>query len=1052
MMEWIDDGDSEDLIFKINNKGSESIIYTADNNQVTFLCDPSRFDLWRSILRFRYFALGEKCTSISWIDYYFKYYDGKHRLVPYESQPEFKDTFPNITVHLRPPDLQQTTLRLQKEIHSKIQNLVIHMYPTTSNFLIQGGACNKWVVYEFMILCKAVDCLERGVASAHLNINFRALPTLNPTESCLSKLELLEKDTDIETIPNVSHQAIDKGHVSCLDDMADSSFENELELSYYNIVTEPNIISDATLNDTTDFSKSNYHVDLEEVNVPEQNTIVKSLPCAEIIDLIDLSSETTTTNCMNTEITQLNLDCKPKDLTTNLQAENTELNILSCGTSSSRSDEQGTCDNALNNNIKNTIPELPKSPRVNSQMYKHVHFDYKREQSSKREQKQEVCREQGMEPENYAQTNRNLVDLEYIECKIMDKKDRKNSREHNGKANKSVQTRITDIQPKTHSIDCQTMMIEIDSITADSEKYTKNERETLNEVINKHEYNVTNSKDKEFETRINEFDMCTKDKTYVKQAMNEERKTTDKSADTGNAHLNCCKEILTLKQMIFNLQLQLCELSDTCTSMNTKLTTITNVHQIAESDVNNSKDNHKVEQTAKHNHSTSKPKSSLQNYDKVSHLSNVSQVNVEVMKKDCKIASKLMEKKSSTYADIVARSGPISTKSSTYADVTASSGPILTNTKKPNDQYPKETYPDVTASSGPISTNTKNSNDPLIKSQQNIKDTALPVPSQTLNIDSKTSTDDTDDTSYNEQCFHEKQLLMKKTSTDYTDDSRNEHHTPSISSPLSTYQEDSDDEDFDLSSIVFRKKSTDSKASRKDTRPKRYLNLPSNCANLLIGDSNLKNVNRRQLDPSGRTHIRTYRGCHIDSLTKIIDNSEFDYPYIEKVSILVGTNDCQQTTIDMEDILHKYEILIKTSKSVFPNAIISINAIPPQGKAKVNKRISYLNKKIANLCRNNHAKFSTCESLWVHHVDETGQIDKGLILPDDIHFHSIGLGLFLKSIKTFFQLGGLHRNRPYRNSIHRDTFYNKDAMYGHWGHEKINNSHYFSEVTKLNLN
>ena len=46
-----------------------------------------------------------------------------------------------------------------------------------------------------MILGKAVDCLEHGLATAHQEINFRALPTLNPTESCIMKLEQLDIDS-----------------------------------------------------------------------------------------------------------------------------------------------------------------------------------------------------------------------------------------------------------------------------------------------------------------------------------------------------------------------------------------------------------------------------------------------------------------------------------------------------------------------------------------------------------------------------------------------------------------------------------------------------------------------------------------------------------------------------------------------------------------------------------------------------------------------------------------------------------------------------------------
>ena len=237
---------------------------------------------------------------------------------------------------------------------------------------------------------------------------------------------------------------------------------------------------------------------------------------------------------------------------------------------------------------------------------------------------------------------------------------------------------------------------------------------------------------------------------------------------------------------------------------------------------------------------------------------------------------------------------------------------------------------------------------------------------------------------------------------------------------------DSDNESYDLNRLVYKKQnsSTYQTKPRNGAYLKQSLKLPSRCKNLLIGDSNLKNVKRRQLDSSGQTHVRTYRGCHVESLTRIIDNSEFEYPSVQKVSFCVGTNDCQQPTIDEEVILHKLESLVKTSKSVFPNASIAINAIPPQGRAKVNTHIAHLNTKIANLCRHNNIKFLSCDSLWTHVSATTGQIDQGLILPDGIHFHNTGLGLFLKNTKAFFQLNR-HRfvQRPH-TSIFKNSLYN----------------------------
>ena len=662
MIEWTDDGDSEDLIFKINNKGSESIIYTADNNQVTFLCDPSRFDLWRSILRFRYFALGENCTSISWIDYYFvKYHDGKQRLVPYEPQPEFKDTFPNITVHLRPPDLQQTTLRLQKEINGKIQNLIIHMYPTTSNFLIQGGACNKWVVYEFMILCKAVDCLERGVASAHLNINFRALPTFNPTESCLSKLELLEQDSDIETKPNDIDQAIDRGQVSCLDDMADSSFENELdlELSYFNnVATEPpktkmnsltsdsnfnnatdyheldSVISDDTLEITTDICKR------QEVTVSEPKHIINSSSSAEMIDLIDLYSEIIPTNCINTP------DHKPKDLNMYLQVENTDVKILSCGANLSNFDDHDTSDNTLTNNSKNIDLQVTKdtsSEIVDDKIPENEITNDSRgvelkdlrpitDTTSNHSKESELNDVEPTEKHETSQTPTNVESVTISKDNQLKHEDEKQDKLY-AEINQT-EVAPNDTQPgkyvlqTTPVLNITTSNLNHTTKSSDNQLYVPtfiglnhemndhvNEDRTNGLVMSVQETNsIQNIKssitlhikkaDKvkhylghtsENKTNTNEpksnyhtasGTLCKTSVNYGTQTLNsEEAHKTHLSCDVKisqgtqttnnqeNNHSNCYKEIETLRKMIFNLQLQLCEISDTCNSINLKINT-----------------------------------------------------------------------------------------------------------------------------------------------------------------------------------------------------------------------------------------------------------------------------------------------------------------------------------------------------------------------------------------------------------------------------------------------------------------------------------------------
>ena len=140
---------------------TEYIKYTADKHEVTFECDPHRFHLWRSMIRYRYFGfgLGHEWRDLHWSDWL---YDQEKRCnLPIQPTLQYQDTFPEITVHSYPNDLAMTTCRLIKGSGKNSKKLVINMYPTTSNFLIQGKATGMWIVQEFQNYIEAVNLLEK---------------------------------------------------------------------------------------------------------------------------------------------------------------------------------------------------------------------------------------------------------------------------------------------------------------------------------------------------------------------------------------------------------------------------------------------------------------------------------------------------------------------------------------------------------------------------------------------------------------------------------------------------------------------------------------------------------------------------------------------------------------------------------------------------------------------------------------------------------------------------------------------------------------------------
>ena len=101
-----------------------------------------------------------------------------------------------------------------------------------------------------------------------------------------------------------------------------------------------------------------------------------------------------------------------------------------------------------------------------------------------------------------------------------------------------------------------------------------------------------------------------------------------------------------------------------------------------------------------------------------------------------------------------------------------------------------------------------------------------------------------------------------------------------------------------LMSIIYLRKKTRKLTHDEELVNKNYLKISPDCKNLLLGDSNMKNINRRKLDRTGQTEIRTYRGARIQTVTAIINKCQQQYPQVDKVTFCIGTNNCSGRNID----------------------------------------------------------------------------------------------------------------------------------------------------------
>ena len=256
----------------------------------------------------------------------------------------------------------------------------------------------------------------------------------------------------------------------------------------------------------------------------------------------------------------------------------------------------------------------------------------------------------------------------------------------------------------------------------------------------------------------------------------------------------------------------------------------------------------------------------------------------------------------------------------------------------------------------------------------------------------------------NDHIVHDQQEIEINKQVPQKTNSLNESFTPSST------KDDGEDENNDLSDVIILdhpmiKKLESTRNNNHKKVP--YLHLPDTCRNVILGDSNMRSVNKTRLDRTKVSDIRTYRGASVKTLTEIIASTESVFPNVERVSLCIGSIDCARRYLDCQHLIRDYENLIFEVKQVFPTAQIAIIAIPPQSQSDTNKMIMQVNQALKHLAKKLNVVFGQCDSLWMH-VTKDGHVDN-IILVDNIHLSPFGLGLLLRSVTSFlFGLKRLH--------------------------------------------
>ena len=173
--------------------------------------------------------------------------------------------------------------------------------------------------------------------------------------------------------------------------------------------------------------------------------------------------------------------------------------------------------------------------------------------------------------------------------------------------------------------------------------------------------------------------------------------------------------------------------------------------------------------------------------------------------------------------------------------------------------------------------------------------------------------------------------------------------------------------------------SSSSKISTHNLSPDPKTQPPSA---LVIGDSNLRHVRPRLLDPKGNTRVRTLPGVTIRNLTGELRNGLVEGNF-QRVVLHVGTNDVASHH-SKKTILKDTTELINQCRSTFKNATIAMTQILPQ----YDNDLTVINSEMCNLCRKMGIDWIP---LPIHHYSFFNR--------DGFHLNRRGVAALVKAIR-----------------------------------------------------
>ena len=164
---------------------------------------------------------------------------------------------------------------------------------------------------------------------------------------------------------------------------------------------------------------------------------------------------------------------------------------------------------------------------------------------------------------------------------------------------------------------------------------------------------------------------------------------------------------------------------------------------------------------------------------------------------------------------------------------------------------------------------------------------------------------------------------------------------------------------------------------------------------LLIGDSNLRHVDRRRLDQNGKIHVRTVGGATAGDFSASLTNQS-PREDTSHVIVHIGTNDCSDTNYDKQLVTVSFRALAKQLVRVFPKAAIAFTSILPLNSGYT-QAIEDTNQMLSSMCSSYG---------FVYLLEPTFSVKQPRhklkqLFSDVVHLNQRGLAILLRRIISF---------------------------------------------------